>query len=102
MSVSVLADDRPLYAAVDPDDAHHQRSQQEWKRLTRERRDVAVAYPAVLEAYTLVLYRLGARTAGRSFEICGPQWIFNERADTMALTSSLPPSIMASGVGVRP
>jgi predicted nucleic acid-binding protein len=60
---AVLADTGPLYAAVDPDDAYHQRSQRELKRLTRERRDVLVSYPALLEAYTLVLYRLGVETA---------------------------------------
>ncbi len=63
MTTPVLADTGPLYASVDPDDAHHQRSQRELKRLARERRDVIVAYPALLESYTLVLYRLGIETA---------------------------------------
>ncbi len=65
MTGPVLADTGPLYASVDPDDAHHQRSQRELKRLARERRDVVVAYPALLEAYTLVLYRLGIETASK-------------------------------------
>jgi predicted nucleic acid-binding protein len=60
---AVLADSGPLYAAVDPHDVHHQRSQRELKRLTRERRDVLVSYPTLLEAYSLVLYRLGIGTA---------------------------------------
>lgn len=63
MTASVLADTGPLYASVDPDDAHHQRSQRELKRIARERRDVVVPYPVLLEAYTLVLYRLGIETA---------------------------------------
>jgi predicted nucleic acid-binding protein len=63
MTSPVLADTGPLYASVDPDDAHHQRSQRELKRLARERREVVVAYPVLLEAYTLVLYRLGIETA---------------------------------------
>jgi predicted nucleic acid-binding protein len=63
MNRAVLADTGPLYAAVDPDDAHHRRAQRELKRLTRERWGVVVAYPTLLEAYTLVLYRLGKRAA---------------------------------------
>ncbi|MGH9327402.1 MAG: hypothetical protein ACRD2B_12060 [Terriglobia bacterium] len=52
--IAVLADTGPLYAAVDPEDAH-QRSQRELPRLVRERRDVVVPYPTLLECYTLVL-----------------------------------------------
>jgi predicted nucleic acid-binding protein len=33
------------------------------KRLNRDRSDVVIAYPTVLEAYTLVLYRLGDHIA---------------------------------------
>lgn len=63
MSRAVLADTGPLYAAADPEDAHHRRAHRELKRLARERRDVVVAYPTLLEAYTLVLYRLGKQAA---------------------------------------
>jgi predicted nucleic acid-binding protein len=63
MSRAVLADTGPLYAAVDPDDAHHRRAQRELKRLDREGWGVVVAYPTLLETYTLVLYRLGKRAA---------------------------------------
>ncbi|HVO79670.1 MAG TPA: PIN domain-containing protein [Terriglobales bacterium] len=61
----LLADTGPLYAAVDPDDAHHHRAQQQLRRLRREKREVAVAYPTLLEAYTLVLFRLGRHEATR-------------------------------------
>lgn len=60
---AVLADAGPLYAAADPDDAHHQRARRELKRVVREKREVMVAYPTLCEAYTLVLYRLGRSMA---------------------------------------
>ena len=63
MRSAVLADTGPLYAAVDPDDAYHPQAQRELKRLARHHQDVIIAYPTLLEAYTLVLYRLGRRPA---------------------------------------
>ena len=63
MKRSVLADTGPLYAAVDPDDAHHARAQRELRRLQRDQREVVLAYSTLLEAYTLVLHRLGNRAA---------------------------------------
>jgi predicted nucleic acid-binding protein len=63
MKRAVLADTGPLYAAADPDDAHHQRSHRELKRIARDKREVIVAYPTLAEAYTLVLYRLGKEAA---------------------------------------
>jgi predicted nucleic acid-binding protein len=63
MRSAVLADTGPLYAAVDPDDAYHPQAQRELKRLARNHHDVIIAYPTLLEAYTLVLYRLGRRPA---------------------------------------
>lgn len=65
MKRAVLADTGPLYAATDPDDAHHKRARQELQRLTRDRYEVVVAYPTLLEAYTLVLFRLGRTAAVR-------------------------------------
>jgi len=62
---AVLADAGPLYAAADPDDSHHQRAHGELERLARERYDVLVSYPTLLEAYTLVLFRLGKNVASR-------------------------------------
>jgi predicted nucleic acid-binding protein len=60
---AVLADTGPLYAAADPDDAHHKRARRELSRLADGRREVVVAYPTLLEAYTLVLFRLGESAA---------------------------------------
>lgn len=63
MTRSVLADTGPLYAAVDPDDIHHRRAHDDLKRLAREKRDVIVPYPTLLEAHSLVMRRLGRATA---------------------------------------
>lgn len=63
MKRAVLADCGPLYAAVDPDDTHHDRARRELNRLARDQHEVLVAYSTLLEAYTLVLYRLGKRVA---------------------------------------
>lgn len=60
---AVLADTGPLYAAADPDDAHHQRARRELRRLTAAHYEVVVAYPTLFEAYTLVLFRLGESAA---------------------------------------
>jgi predicted nucleic acid-binding protein len=60
---SVLADTGPLYAAADPDDAHHKRARRELSRLAAGHQEVIVAYPTLLEAYTLVLFRLGESAA---------------------------------------
>ena len=63
MRRAVLADAGPLYAAADPDDTYHDRAQRELKRLARDKREELLAYPTLGEAYTLVLKRLGKRTA---------------------------------------
>ncbi len=60
---AVLADTGPLYAAIDSDDKHHRRAQDDLKRLRRERRDVLLAFPILLEAQRLVLQRLGRKRA---------------------------------------
>jgi predicted nucleic acid-binding protein len=59
----VLADTGPLYAANDEGDAHHPLALRQLKELARDRREVLVAYPILLEAYSLVLYKLGRRAA---------------------------------------
>jgi predicted nucleic acid-binding protein len=68
MKKAVLADTGPLYAAADPDDAHHARARRELSLLGRDRWEVMVAYPTLAEAYTLVLYRLGKKACLRWLE----------------------------------
>lgn len=63
MTRIVLADTGPLYAAVDPDDQYHSRAQTELHRLQDDGWDIAIAYPTLLEAYTLVMQRLGIAIA---------------------------------------
>lgn len=56
---AVLADTGPLYAANDEGDAHHQRALRELKELAGDRREVLIPYPILLEAYSLLLFKLG-------------------------------------------
>lgn len=63
MRRAVLVDTGPLYAAVDPDDQYHSRAQQELEQLNQEGFAVLLLYPILLEAYTLILYRLGQQAA---------------------------------------
>jgi len=65
MTRAVLADSGPLYAAVDQADEHHFEARQQLDMLERERRNIVIAYPVLLEAYSLVLYRLGVAAAHR-------------------------------------
>lgn len=58
-----LADTGPLCAAVDPDDQFHRRAQYELARLRDDGWGIAIAYPTLLEAYTLVMQRLGIEIA---------------------------------------
>ena len=88
MTAGVLADAGPLYAAVDESDAHHLDARRELQKLDQERRNVVIAYPILLEAYSLVLQRLGVPAAhkwisllaGNSLIIykkwCAPQYSF--------------------------
>lgn len=65
MSGIVLADSGPLYAALDPADAHHGRALEEIRRLAESRRDVVVSFPILLEAYSLVRRRFDSSIALR-------------------------------------
>lgn len=65
MMGAVLADTGPLYAAVDPDDLCHRRSQADLTRLVGEGIAVTVVGSTVLECYTLIVQRLGPAVAHR-------------------------------------
>jgi predicted nucleic acid-binding protein len=58
---AMLADTGPLYATVDPEDKHHKQALRELRQLNDERWNVVVAYPTLLEAYSLILFRLGKK-----------------------------------------
>jgi predicted nucleic acid-binding protein len=59
----VLADTGPLYAARDPSDDCHGRTQDELGRLRTQNLKVVVPYPALLESFSLVMHKLGIREA---------------------------------------
>jgi len=65
MMGAVLADSGPLYAAADESDAHHQRALEDLEKLARNRRVLCVAYPTLLESYSLVQFRLGTKAGLR-------------------------------------
>lgn len=81
MRAAVLADTGPLYAAADPDDAHHKQARRELSKLAGRRQEVVVAYPTLLEAYTLVLFRLGENSARRWLEEMAGAALVNPSAE---------------------
>jgi predicted nucleic acid-binding protein len=78
---AVLADTGPLYAAADPDDTHHKRARRELRRLTDENQEIVVAYPTLLEAYSLVVFRLGETAAQRWLEDMAGAALVNPSAE---------------------
>jgi predicted nucleic acid-binding protein len=57
-----------MYALVDPSDQYHARAQRELKRLGEEQRGILVAYPLLMESYTLIMRRLGWDVARKWLE----------------------------------
>ena len=54
----VVADTRPLYAARDPNDDNHERSQRELRRLMSQNLKVVVPYPPLLKTTSLLMAHL--------------------------------------------
>ena len=77
----VLADTGPLYAAVDPHDARHKQAIRELSKLADEKHQVVLAYPTLLEAYTMVLYRLGKSVASNWLGEIGETTMINPTAE---------------------
>lgn len=76
MTRAVLADTGPLYAANDEADEHHRRALREIKSFARDRREVVIAYPVLLEAYSLLLFKLGRNAAwGWLAEVSGASFV---------------------------
>jgi len=74
---AVLADTGPLYAAVDVDDRYRERAQEQLQTLEDQGLSVVLTYPILLEAHTLILYRLEHLSASR--------WLEDVRAGTALL-----------------
>jgi predicted nucleic acid-binding protein len=81
MTRGVLADAGPLFAAVDEADEHHLDARQQLEKLDQERRTVVIAYPILLEAYSLVLYRLGGSAAQKWITLLTAALLINPDAE---------------------
>lgn len=74
---AVLADAGPLYAIADESDALHERATQELRHLELDACGVLVAYPTLLETYSLVLYRMGNKAAAKWLTYVGDAIFLN-------------------------
>ncbi|PYX33359.1 MAG: hypothetical protein DMG77_00065 [Acidobacteria bacterium] len=63
MTRAVLTDSGPLFAIADESDEHHERALRQVALLTRDRWEILVPYPILLESYTLILFNLGQKSA---------------------------------------
>ncbi len=63
MTRAVLADSGPLFAIADETDSLHERAVREFELLARDRWEILVPYPILLETYTLALFSLGRKAA---------------------------------------
>lgn len=61
----MLADSGPLYALVDPSDACHHQAICELDDFAHKRVDIVVLFSTMLEAYSLLMKRMGPRVASR-------------------------------------
>lgn len=88
----VLADTGPLYALVDPDDGLHERARGDAGRIVESGGSVVVAFPTLLESHSLVLQRLGSRTARKWLAelIVGAGLLNPHRDDYLAAARLLP------------
>lgn len=60
---AIIADTTPLYALVDISDQYHQQATKELSIIQKSKIQIIIPYPIALESYSLVLYRLGIKTA---------------------------------------
>lgn len=60
---AVLADSGPLFAAVEMEDEYHLQARRQLDIFEQERRAVLLPHSILLEADSLVLYRLGVTAA---------------------------------------
>jgi len=63
MTRAVFADTGPLFAIADETDQHHERALRQSELLTRDRWEILLPYPILLETYTLILFNLGRKSA---------------------------------------
>ncbi len=86
---AVLADTGPLYALADPSGQYHVRAQAELESIENRALAVAVSYPTVCEAHTLVLRRLGIKYAGEWLaELLGSALLLNPEVVDYAVAAS--------------
>jgi predicted nucleic acid-binding protein len=68
--IGVLADTVIFYALLDEKDTHHQRAQLELQKIVESKTTIYVSFPIFLEAYSLLLYRLGFPSAQEFVDYC--------------------------------